>query len=111
MSEARLEKITQLGAKKKTKKLLGYVGSKDAQERAAAAVAMGQIDEDDTFNALVSMLRDPDTNVRIAAINGLKAMNRKPAAEHIRHTMAASDDAALKKAGTEALASLHDLNG
>lgn len=108
MSDAKIEKITKLGEKGKASKLIGFAGSKDPQERAAAATALGRCDNDDAFNTLISMLRDPDDNVCIAAINGLKAMGRKNAAEFIRHTYTNRNNAAIVKAGTEALAALHD---
>lgn len=108
MSEKRMEKIQKLGEKKKAGKLAGYATSKDVDERRAAATALGNINEDDAYNTLVGMLRDPDTCVQGAAMTALATMGRPSAAEHIRHTMAGKNDAELSKVGTAALAKLHN---
>lgn len=108
MSDAKLEKIAKLGEKGKASKLISYAGSKDAQERAAAATALGQCDSDEAYNTLITMLRDPDDTVCISAIKGLKTMGRKTAAEHIRHVYQTRNNPEIVKAGTEALGTLHD---
>lgn len=111
MSDAKLEKIAKLGEKGKANKLISYAGSRDAQERAAAATALGHCNTDEAYNTLITMLRDPDDTVCVSAINGLKAMGRKTAAEHVRHVYQSRSNPEIVKAGTEALGVLHDNKG
>lgn len=110
MADSKTDKIMQLGQKGKVKKLLSYASSKDATERKAAAVALGSSDTDDAYNSLIFLLRDPDTSVRIGALEGLKIMGRKSAEEHVRHVLTSSTDAALSKAASETLAVVTDRN-
>lgn len=105
MSEKNIQKIQQLGDKGKVKKLLSYAGSKDEVERAAAAQALGASKEDDAFNALVSLLRDPSEQVQIAAVRSLGQSGRSVAVEHVRHLMNGGNPA-LAAACSEAIAML-----
>ena len=104
--ENNLEKIEKLGQKGNSKKILPYASSKKADERAAAAAALGNTSTDEAFNALINMLHDSDTTVRINATGALKKMGRAAAVEHLRHTANNATDEALKAACTDAAASL-----
>lgn len=108
MADKNLSKIQQLGEKGKIKKLLSYAGSKDADERAAAATALGKNQNDDSYNALVSMLRDPDPSVQIASVRALGELGRPTGQEHIRHVLANTQDPALIAACTESMGRLHE---
>jgi HEAT repeat protein len=101
-----LEKIEKLGQKGKTGKILRYASSKKAEERAAAAAALGNAANDEAFNALLNLLHDSDAAVCISAAEGLKKMGRAAAVEHLRHAAAASDDEAVKAAFQDAAASI-----
>ena len=54
------------------KKLLPLVADKDAAVRAQAAQALGGFQEDDAYNQLIGLLRDPDLQVQIAAVKALQ---------------------------------------
>jgi len=102
------EKIMKLGEKKNFKKIMAYANSKKPEERAAAAEALGgaPANDDAACNELISLLRDSDSSVCIKAAQSLKKVNNKKAIEHLRHVISNTTDAALKEAGTDALASL-----
>jgi HEAT repeat protein len=101
-----LEKIEKLGQKGKGVKALPYATSRKAEERAAAATALGSATDDDSYNALIILLRDPDMKVCISAAGALKNMGRKAATEHLRHIADNSTDETFKAACYDAVASL-----
>lgn len=101
-----LEKIQKLGQKGKTKRILPYATSKKADERAAAATALGGASDDDSCNALVRMLRDAEMSVRISAAGALKSMRRESVVEHLRQAAKTSTDEAFKAACNDAVASI-----
>lgn len=108
MAEKNLEKIAQLGEKGKVKKLLPYAASKDADERAAAAVALGKNNVDEAFNTLVTLLRDNDPSVQTAAVHALGELGRPMGKEYIRYIMSNTENEQLKEAGVQAMATLAD---
>ena len=101
-----LEKIQRLGQKRNAKKILPFVNSKKADERAAAAKALGYASDDDSCNALITLLRDPEMSVRINAAGALKIMRRGLAVEHLRQAGRNSTDEAFKAACSDAVASI-----
>lgn len=107
MSENRkIDKIQKLGEKGNTRKIIPYTQSSSAQERAAAAVALGNAKDDDAYNALIAMLRDSDVNVRISTVTALGQAGRKDTAEHIRHVSNSEGNEALREACLKAVAAL-----
>jgi HEAT repeat protein len=104
-----VEKIAKLGEAKKVSKILHYAKSQKAEERAAAADALGCCAKDEAAcNALVPMLRDSDRAVCIRAANALHKLNNKKAIEHLRNVAVNTTDADLAEACTKAAASLVD---
>jgi HEAT repeat protein len=101
-----LEKILKFAQSGKGVKALPFASSKKADERAAAATALGFTTDDDSYNTLVNLLRDPDSTVCINAAGALDKLGRKPAAEHLRHTANHTSDEAVKAACNAAAASL-----
>jgi len=101
-----LEKIHNLGEKKKASKILPYATSKKADERAAAATALGNTSNDDSCNALIRLLRDSDISVCINAAVALKKMGRAMAIEHLRQAAKNSNNETFKAACHDAVASL-----
>ena len=97
------DKIMQLAEKGKMKKVLSYANSKDAQERGAAARALGKFPGDDAFNKLVFLLEDPDMSVRIAATEGLGAIGMEKGKEFLRHAISKSDNAQFTEAAKHAM--------
>ncbi len=100
------EKIMQLAEKGKVKKVLSYANSKDAQERAAAAVALGKFPGDDAFNRLIFLLNDAESAVRVSAAKGLGALGMEKGKEFLRHAISKSDDEAFKEAARHAMGAI-----
>lgn len=101
-----LEKTQRFGDKKKASKILPYATSKKADERAAAATALGNTSNDDSCNALIRLLRDPEMAVCINAAGALKKMGRSSAIEHLRQAARNSTNETFKAACSDAAASL-----
>jgi len=101
-----VEKIMKLAEKKNYKKIVPFASSKKAEERAAAAEGLSGGTDDTSCNAVIGLLRDPDVSVCIKAAQSLKKMNNKKGIEHLRHTANNTNDAGLKAACIDALASL-----
>ena len=102
MARNNTEKIKKLGEKGKVRAILKYVNSKDSDERAAAAAALGHSTDDDAYNALTTLLRDPEIPVRINAAYALKAMGRSSAVSYLRSAAQNTSDAALIAACNDA---------
>lgn len=100
------DKTAKIAGTGNIKKLISYAGSSVAAERAAAAGALGGMKSDDAYNALISLLRDQDTQVRISAVGALAQAGRRDAVEHIRHVQTSTTDAALLAACADAIATL-----
>lgn len=88
------------------KKLLPLIGDKDAAVRAEVAAALGKFQEDDAYNQLIGLLRDPDVKVQIAAVKALQEQCYPQAADHIGHLMNTTANEELKKACTQARAAV-----
>ena len=95
--ESKVQKIAGLGEKKKTDKILKFATVKEPQLRIAAAKALAGIAQDESYNQLVLMTRDPDLGVRKAAVTALGDMGRKSGADHVRHVMASESDPEIIK--------------
>ncbi len=91
--DKKVEKILDLGAKKKTAKILKYVEAKEPELRAAAAKALADIRVDESYNALTDLIRDPELSVRREAVIALGIFGRKAGAEHVRSVMARPENA------------------
>lgn len=93
--EKKAEKIIELGAKKKTAKVLKFVTAKEPELRAAAAKALADIRVDESYNALTDLIRDPELAVRREAVIALGIFGRKAGAEHVRSVMSRPENADL----------------
>ena len=101
-----LDKISKLGQKGKSSKLLPYTKSKNAEERAAAASALSGAKDDDSYNALIVLLRDAEPSVCINAANSLKIIGRISAVEHLRNVASKASNAEIVEACNNAAGSL-----
>ena len=97
-NERHIAKIKALGEKKKVAALAKYCKNDDAELRAAAAIALGDIYQDESYNELILLIRDPELSVRKAAVVALGVMGRKSGADHVRHVMNHETDADIIKA-------------
>lgn len=92
--------------KKNIAALAKYCQSNDPELRAAAAMALSGISQDEAYNELVLLIRDPELSVRKAAVTALGVMGRKSGADHVRHVMRNETDPDAIKACQDALAKL-----
>ncbi len=105
-NEKKIAKIQTLGEKGKVKKLVRLSTSKDPEIRAAAACALGPIHEDEAFNAIVDLVRDPELSVRRAAVIALGENGRKAGGEHVRNIMPLPGNASIEAECREAIAKI-----
>lgn len=102
----RMDKIAKLGEKGNVKKLMAYAQGEDAQERAAAATALGAGKSDEAYHALIALLRDRDEAVLVSAVGALAQAGRKDAVEHIRRAIGGDASESLRAACQAAIAAL-----
>ncbi|MBR6747429.1 MAG: HEAT repeat domain-containing protein [Clostridia bacterium] len=105
-NERHIAKIQALGEKRKVPALAKYCKNKDAELRAAACRALAPIQQDEAYNELVLLTRDPELSVRMAAVTALGDMGRKSGADHVRHVMSVDSNPELIKACQTAVAKI-----
>lgn len=104
-----LEKIEKWEKKKKAKKLMRVVSSENKAEiRARAIRALAGITDYDIINQLVNFVRDPEFDVRLAAIETLGKIGSARAMEFIRAVLEKESDPAIVEAAKSALASIRE---
>ena len=100
---ASLEKYEKIVQKKNWKKLAHELQHAGAEDLVLLAQACGTVDEDDTYNTLVDMLRCPDERVQLAAIEALGKVGRAAAATQLSWTAENGKSEAVKAAAQKAL--------
>jgi HEAT repeat protein len=78
------EKIAKWGEKRKAAKLVKAAMSRKPNIRLAAVKAMGNVDDEQVFNLLITCVRDRSPEVKKAAMDSLKKLNSKNAVEHVK---------------------------
>ena len=104
--EKKVSKILALGEKGKWKKLTKMSKSKLPEIRSACAEALGNIRCDESFNAVVDLVRDPDVSVRRAAVIALGNIGRKAGGEHVRNIMPLPGNESIEAECREAIAKI-----
>jgi HEAT repeat protein len=92
------EKIARWGEKGKAAKLVKAAGSRKPGIRLAAIRAMGKVEDEHTFNYLITCLRDRSSEVKIAAMEALDALGNKNAVEHVKSLVKDTDEKVADKA-------------
>lgn len=92
------DKIAKWGEKGKASNLVKAVGSKKGNLRLAAIKAMGNVDDEQVYNTLISLLRDRNPEIRIAVLESLGKLNNKNAVEHVRGLVSDTDPKVSEKA-------------
>lgn len=80
---------------------------KDTAIAVKAVQAMGQIDTDEGFNALILLINSADAAIRLAAAQALGQMGNPHARAHLVHQAAVEADPQVKQALAQALSILH----
>ncbi len=100
---SKLDKVQKYVDKSKEAGLIKLANDKDKEVRLAAIAGMGKIGKDDSFNVLISMMADPDPDIRAADAAALGAMKNEHADAHLRHRLELESDARVTQAIKDAL--------
>ncbi len=92
------EKIAKWGQSGKAAKLVKAAGTRKENLKLALAKAMGNVKDEQTFNILITYLRDRNPEIRIAALESLEKINSKNAIEHVRGLINDPDPKVSEKA-------------
>lgn len=100
-------KIEKAVAKKNGDALVKMLNDKDIKVIMQVIEAMGKVGGDACYNALISLLRSPSSDVRVAATSALGVSGDPKAQAHIDHQIARETDEKVKAAMREALSKVH----
>jgi len=103
-----LKKIEKWEKKKKVKKLLGVLNVEDKEVRIRAIHALSGFDNLDVINALVSLLRDPNPDIKIASVEALGNIGSGKAVEFVRFMLEKETDENVREAAKNALAAIKE---
>ena len=101
------QKLEKMVAKKNAAGIIKLVNDKDAAIAIKAVESLGKVPGDDSYNALITLLRSPKADVRAAAVSSLGNLGDPKAKAHIDHLMANEKDAVVLSAMKKALSHLH----
>lgn len=104
---SKLAKVEKSIQKKKEGELIKLAHDKDQEVRLAAIAGMGQVGGDNSFNNLVTFLRDPNPAIRAAAATSLGLLRDNHADADLRHRLESEKDEQVISAIKSALALLH----
>lgn len=80
-------KINKLASKGNVEKLAKMAEGKDIEEAKAAIEAIATIKKDESFNFLISNLRHPNKELRLAIIAAIGDLGMARAKVHLRHVI------------------------
>jgi HEAT repeat protein len=103
-----LSKVEKLVAKKKDGELAKLTGSKDEAVRLAAIAGLGKVGGEDGYNALVTLLRSPEPQIRIAVANAMAELADPKLRAHIEHLAKNETDPKVSAALLAALAKIKE---
>ncbi len=92
-----VKNVEAWGKRKKTSKLVKALSNSKNEIRAAAAKALGNINSEESTNALILALRDPDPNVRINAVDSLRNSGNSLAIEHLKNVAKSDQDPKVRE--------------
>ncbi len=103
MFGSKTSKIEKLTARKKSDQLVRYLGDKDPEVRLAAIKGLGQAGGEPAFNSLVTLLRDPNANMRVAAASAMEVLKDPKSCAFLSARVKDETDASAKAAMNRAL--------
>ncbi|NLX77752.1 MAG: HEAT repeat domain-containing protein [Clostridiaceae bacterium] len=103
-----LKKIEKWESKKKTKKLLSALNIDDKDVRIGAIRALSNFDTLEVINALANLLRDPNPDIRLVAVESLGKIGSPKATEFIRFMLEKETDRYVINAAKYALSSIKE---
>ncbi len=108
MFGSNLSKVEKLVAKKKDADLAKLTGSKDEAVRLAAIAGLGKVGGEVGYNTLVTLLRSPEPQIRIAVANAMAELADPKHRAHIEHLSKSETDPKVAAALLAALGKIRD---
>lgn len=106
----KLQKVESAVQKKKEAPLVKLTEDKDMQVRLAAIAGLGKVGQDDGCNTLITLLHDPNDDIRSAAATALGEMGNGHAKAHISYQIQQEKNPAVKETMSHALHLIKDYN-
>lgn len=103
-----LKKIEKWENKKKSKKLLSVLNNDNHEVRIHAIRALSGFDSLDVINSLVNLLRDPNAEIRLTAVETLGKIGSGKAIEFVRFMLEKEEDENVREAAKNALAAIKE---
>lgn len=103
-----LSKVEKLVAKKKDTELAKLTGSKDEAVRLAAIAGLGKVGGEVGYNTLVTLLRSPEPQIRIAVANAMAELADPKHRAHIEHLAKSETDPKVSAALLAALGKIKE---
>lgn len=110
MFGSKQQKIDRAIEKKKEAPLLKLAEDKDMQVCLAAIAGLGKVALDDGCNTLITLLHDPNDDIRSAAASALGELGNGHAKAHISYQIQQEKNPAVKETMTHALHAIKDYN-
>lgn len=105
-----IEKINKWAAANKVNKLEKAVKSKNKEIALAGIRAYGKVDDIDSINFLVNLLRNRDKDVRMATLDALQERSAERAVEFIKAAITAEKDPEVLEKCKKTIAAIRESN-
>ncbi|MGI6039828.1 MAG: HEAT repeat domain-containing protein [Clostridiales bacterium] len=105
MSNRKIEKFAK---KEKIDKLIGIAEGKNIELAKEAIAALATIKKDESFNHLVVSLRNPNKEIRLAAIRAMGDIGYDRGRTHLAHLIDTDSDNEIVEAAKEASLKLNE---
>jgi HEAT repeat protein len=97
-----IRKIEKFARKEKIDKLIKIADGKNVELATKAIEALATVKKDESFNYLVICLRNPNKDIRLAAIRGLGDIGFERCRTHLAHVIDTDTDKDIIEAAKEA---------
>ncbi len=104
-----VEKINKWAEKDKTKKIVKALSSPSLDLRIAGIQALGTIDDEESLNTLIMVLRERDPVIRAAASEALGNLGNLRAKEFVRKLSVNDDDKNVREKALGAVNKLQEV--
>ncbi len=98
-----IEKIQKLAEKKKSAKIIKFLGDSDTGVVVAALKALSEVKDEDSVNSIAGLIDSEAPEVRVAAAKALGEIGTEYAKTYLQHRAATEKDEKVKEAIREAL--------
>ena len=98
-----VEKIQKLVEKKKSDKIIKYLGASETEVVVAALEGLSEVNDEESVNSIASMIDNAAPQVRSAAAKALGEIGTEYAKTYLQHRAATEKDEKVKEAIMTAL--------